>query len=55
MKFSNEEKIRVFDLIANEYFNKNFGSMSKSDYETLLFSEYGIVCGSVNEFRFTMV
>ena len=49
MKFSNEEKIRVFDLIANEYFNKNFGSMSKSDYETLLFSEYVNHCIDSNE------
>lgn len=38
--FSDEFKIRVFDKIAMEYFDRNFGSMSKSDLETLLFSEY---------------
>ena len=38
--FPDEFKIRVFDKIANEFFDRNFGSMSKSDIETLLFSEY---------------
>ncbi len=40
MAFTDNEKIAFFDKIAAEYFNKNFGSMSKTDYETLLFSEY---------------
>ena len=40
MEFTNEEKIAVFDKIAPLYFNKNFGSTSKADLETLLFSEY---------------
>lgn len=40
MYFKPEEKINCFDKIEKEYFNKNFGSMSKSDLETLLFSEY---------------
>ena len=40
MTFSNEEKIALFDKISALYYNKNFGSTSKSDFETLLFSEY---------------
>lgn len=38
--FEDSFKIRVFDKLANEYFERNFGSLSKSDLETLLFSEY---------------
>ena len=40
MSFTTEEKCAVFDKIEAQYFNKNFGSMTKSDFETLLFSEY---------------
>ena len=40
MDFTNEEKIAAFDKIAKLYFEKNFGSTSKTDLETLLFSEY---------------
>lgn len=40
MTFSNEEKVTIFDKIAELYFNRNFGSMSKSDFETFMFSEY---------------
>lgn len=40
MIFSDAEKAVIFDKISKEYFEKNFGSMSKSDLETLLFSEY---------------
>lgn len=38
--FSDTEKIACFDRIASCYFNKNFGSISKSDLDLLLFSEY---------------
>ncbi len=40
MEFTDQEKIDLFDKIAAAYFNRNFGSMSKSDFETLLFSKY---------------
>ena len=40
MNFTDEEKIIVFDKIAELYFEKNFGSTTKADFETLLFSEY---------------
>lgn len=40
MEFTKDEKIATFEKIANLYFNKNFGTISKSDFETLLFSEY---------------
>ena len=40
MNFSPEEKCAIFDKIAKCYFKRNFGSMSKTDFETLLFSEY---------------
>ena len=37
---NNEVKATAFDKIAKKYFYGNFGTMSKSDFETLLFSEY---------------
>lgn len=40
MGFTPEEKIKIFDKIEQHYFVRNFGSMTKSDFETLLFSEY---------------
>ena len=35
-----EEKAKAFDKIADRYYHANFGTMSKSDLETLLFSIY---------------
>ena len=35
--YSEEKKAKLFDEITGHFFNRNFGSMSKSDYETLLF------------------
>ena len=40
MSFTPEEKIRIFDEIEQHYFVRNFGEMTKKDFETLLFSEY---------------
>ena len=40
MDFEDKEKIEIFNKIADLYFNKNFGSTSKVDFETLIFSEY---------------
>lgn len=40
MIFTDEEKKRLFDKIEELYFHRNFGSTTKSDLETLLFSEY---------------
>ena len=40
MGFSPEETIATFDKIEQNFFTQNFGSMSKTDFETLLFSEY---------------
>lgn len=44
MTFNEEEKIRLFNKIEEHYFRRNFGSMSKTDLETLLFSEYIECC-----------
>lgn len=38
--FSKEEKEDLFNNISNMYFKKNFGSISKADLETYLFSVY---------------
>lgn len=38
--FDNETKIRAFDKIAERYYCKNFGTMQKSDIDTLIFSIY---------------
>lgn len=40
MQFTENEKIALFDKIDELYFHRNFGCTSKSDFETLLFSEY---------------
>lgn len=37
---SKEEKIALADKISDLYFNHNFGTLSKSELEILLFSEY---------------
>lgn len=38
--FSEEDKIAAFDKIADVYYQGNFGTMLKSDFEVLLFSIY---------------
>ena len=38
--FSTEEKNKFFEWLDKNYFDKNFGSVSKSDFETYLFSLY---------------
>ena len=49
MTFNEEEKIRLFNKIEEHYFRRNFGSMSKTDLETLLFSEYIESCINNNK------
>ncbi len=48
-KFTDEEQKHLFDEIYNMYFNRNFGSVSKADLETFLFSEYIDHCLNENE------
>lgn len=38
--FDDEAKIHAFDEIAKKYYCSNFGSTSKSDFDTLMFSLY---------------
>jgi len=40
MDFTKDEKLSLFSKIEENYFHHNFGTMSKSDFETLLFSVY---------------
>ena len=44
MIFENSDKLAIFDKIEEMYFHRNFGSVSKSDFETFLFSEYIDCC-----------
>ena len=39
-EFSDEEKIALFDLIASNFYNQNFGKISKSDIELMMFHFY---------------
>ena len=39
-QFKTNEKLRAFDDIAKHFYDKNFGTMTKTDYETLLFWIY---------------
>ena len=38
--FTTEEKARAFDRIMGQYYNKNFGAMSKMDIDILMFDIY---------------
>jgi len=38
--FSDEEKIRMFDEITEHFYNRNFGTFSKSDFDLLMFHFY---------------
>ena len=38
--FSDEEKIKAFDRLSVCFYDRNFGTMAKSDFETLLFDIY---------------
>ena len=40
MDFTEKEKIALFDKISERYFERNFGTMLKSDMDTLIFSAY---------------
>lgn len=40
VKFTNEEKIANFDIICDNFFNANFGHLSKSDIELMIFNFY---------------
>jgi len=37
--FSNEEKINAFDDLVQKYYDKNFGTFSKTDIDTFMFSK----------------
>lgn len=40
IQFSDEEKINFFDEIASHFYKANFGQMSKSDMELMMFRFY---------------
>lgn len=40
VSFDDEEKIRNFDFIAEYFYKSNFGRMSKSDFELMMFNFY---------------
>lgn len=39
-EFSNDERIAAFKRIEQNFYNRNFGTMSKPDFETLIFDIY---------------
>ena len=50
LQIEDDKKIEFYDKLSDLYFERNFGTMSKSDFETFLFSEFidnvGYVDGS---------
>ncbi len=40
ISFTNEEKIELFDEIVSHFYNSNFGRLSKSDMELMMFNIY---------------
>ena len=43
-KFEEKCKNLLFDDIKENYFNKNFGSLSKTDFELIVFKNYVMAC-----------
>jgi len=39
-EFNKDEKAEMFDVIASRYYNRNFGQMSKTDMDLLMFHFY---------------
>lgn len=40
ISFNDEEKIELFDEIVSQFYNSNFGQLSKSDMELMMFNIY---------------
>ena len=40
MEWSTEEKEKIFDILSEKYYKKNFGTFSKADCDLLMFSFY---------------
>lgn len=40
VEFTDEEKVRMFDKLSERFYNSNFGQISKSDIELLMFHFY---------------
>ncbi len=38
--FSDKEKIKIFDEIAGHFYERNFGSLTKTDFELMMFGFY---------------
>ena len=38
--YSEKRKAELFDQISEKYFNQNFGTMTKSEFELLLFNMF---------------
>ena len=51
VNFTEEDKIKMFDEIASHFYNANFGQMSKSDIELLMFHFYIEKMVSENSFE----
>lgn len=39
-KFDNDSRAKAFEELESKYYNKNFGTLSKSDFEILMFKIY---------------
>ena len=39
-EFTKDEKIRMFDLISAHFYNHNFGTLSKNDFDLMMFHFY---------------
>lgn len=40
ISFTNEEKINIFDEIAAHFYNRNFGTLTKTDFDLMMFHFY---------------
>lgn len=51
VEFTDEDKIRFFDEISKKFYNANFGTLSKSEFELMMFRFYLEKLISVNRFK----
>lgn len=51
VEFTDEDKIKCFDEISKKFYNANFGTMSKTEFELMMFRFYLEKLISINKFE----
>lgn len=51
VEFTDEEKIKCFDELSEQFYNANFGTLSKTEFELMMFRFYLEKLISINKFE----